>query len=99
MAQTYPESPETPASEDTRAGMQRSPEQAAREAAMREVSDTLLNIEQTIRRVERAHRTVTDQVHEPNLKVALAAAKERLQEAHKDLFQGGYFGGGQQRLL
>jgi hypothetical protein len=33
-------------------GMERSPEQAAREAAMLEVEDTLLNIEQAIKRAD-----------------------------------------------
>lgn len=80
-------------------GAERTPAQVAQEAAMREVADTLLNIEQAIKRADRARRTVAVSGREPNVEVALSAAVDQLEQVRKDLFQGAYFGGDQQRLI
>lgn len=78
---------------------ERSPSQVAHEAAMQEVSDTLLNIEQAIRRTERARRAVALGGREPTIEVVLAATSAQLEAARRELFQSAYFSGDQQRLL
>ncbi len=99
MSQPYPERAEPAAAGDARADLERTPEQAAHETAMREVSETLLNIEQTLRRAERAHAKVSATVDDHNLELALTRAVEQLRTTRTELFQRGYFGGDQQRLL
>lgn len=99
MAHPEPHHAEPCPGPDSRIHMQRSPEQAADETAKRQIAETLSNIEQAIRRAEKGERIVRETVDEPNLVVALATAREQLEAAHKKLFQLGYFGGDQQRLL
>lgn len=78
---------------------ERSPEQVAHEQAMREVSDTLLNIEQAIRRGDRARRSIEVVGREPDLALALGDALGDLERVRKTLFQSTHLGGGQPRLI
>jgi hypothetical protein len=84
---------------DPRCDMERSPEQAARELALHEVEETLLNIEQAIRRADRGRRSISADGPGRNLKLSLDTAVDQLEAARKDLFQSTYFGGDQQRLI
>lgn len=77
----------------------RSPEQAARETGLREVSDVLLNIEHTIRRAERAKRAVSMTVGCDDLARMLDTAARNLETARKDLFQGAYLSGDSPRVF
>lgn len=77
----------------------RSADQLAREQAMTEAAETLLNIEQAIHRADRARRSIPSGGAEHNLHVALAAAVTDLEAARKRLFESAYFGGDQQRIL
>jgi hypothetical protein len=79
--------------------LERSPEQVRQEAAMREVSETLMNVEQALKRARRAHKAVLVIGTERNAEVALARCTEQLEATRKDLFQSAYFGGDQQRLV
>lgn len=79
--------------------MQQSAEQAADEAAMAEVEETLLNIEQAIRRADRAYRSVVASGHSANVELALKDAVQQLEASRKALFQATYFAGDQQRLI
>lgn len=79
--------------------LERSPEQVRLESAMREVSETLMNVEQALRRAKRAHRAVVLIGTERNAEVALATCVEQLEATRKALFQSAYFGGDQQRLM
>lgn len=79
--------------------VERSAEEVAREHAMHEVEQTLLNIEQTIQRADRGRRTIPSDGGERNLRLALDRTIEQLEAVRKDLFQSGYFGGQQQRLI
>lgn len=78
---------------------QRSPEQAARENALREVSETLLNIEQAARRAKRARQAAAMAVGCDDLARLLDTAEQKLEAARKDLFQGAYFSGDRPRLF
>ncbi len=78
---------------------ERSPEEVAREQALHEVEQTLLNIEQAIRRADAGRRAINPDGFERNLKLALDRAVEQLEAVRKELFQNGYFGGDQQRLI
>jgi hypothetical protein len=78
---------------------ERSAAQAAREAALREVEETLLNIEQAIKRADRGRKAIPAGGNERNLRLCLDTAVEQLEAARKDLFQSAYFGGDQQRLM
>ena len=84
---------------ESRSEMERSPEQIAREAAMHEVEETLLNIEQAIRRADRGRKAIRTGSNEQNLRLCLDAAVDQLEAVRKELFQSSYFGGDQQRLL
>ncbi len=84
---------------EPRSGADRSPEEAAREQALHEVEQTLLNIEQAIRRADRGRRAISPDGNERNLRLALDQAVEQLEAARKELFQSAYFGGQQQRLM
>ncbi len=77
--------------------IKRSPAQVAREAAAREVDETLLNIETAIRRADRARRAVGDR--EPNFAIALRAAITELEATRKALFQATYFSRDQHQLI
>lgn len=78
---------------------ERSPEEAAREQALHEVEQTLLNIEDAIRRADRGRQKIPLDSDERNLRLALDRAVEQLEATRKELFQSGYFGGQQQRLI
>ncbi len=78
---------------------ERSPEEAAREQALQEVEQTLLNIEDAIRRADRGRQKISLDGSERNLRLALDRAIEQLEATRKELFQSGYFGGQQQRLI
>jgi hypothetical protein len=84
---------------DSRSEMERSPEQAAREAALHEVEETLLNIEQAIRRADHARKSIPTEGAGHNLRLCLDTVVEQLEAVRKELFQSAYFGGDQQRLL
>ena len=79
--------------------MERSPEQISREAALHEVEETLLNIEQAIKRADRGRKAILSGANEQNLRLSLDAAVEQLEAVRKELFQSAYFGGDQQRLI
>lgn len=84
---------------DDRSHLGRTHEQAAAEHAATEAAETLLNIEQAIRRADRARRAVPSGGAQHNLHVALDAAVGDLEAARKRLFEAAYFGGDQQRIL
>jgi len=63
------------------------------------VEETLLNIEQAIRRAERGRDSIPADGSERNLRLALDQASAQLEKVRKGLFRSGYFGGGQQRLI
>lgn len=84
---------------DSRSEMERSPEQAARETAMHEVEETLLNIEQAIRRADRGRKSIPVEGAGHNLRLCLDSVVEQLEAVRKELFQNAYFGGEQQRLI
>jgi hypothetical protein len=79
--------------------MERSPEQIAREAALHEVEETLLNIEHAIRRADRGRKAIPTEGAEQNLRLCLDSVVDQLEAVRKELFQSAYFGGDQQRLL
>lgn len=76
-----------------------SAEQAAHEANMTDVEETLLNIEQAIHRADRAYRAVMTRAGSANLELALKDSLDQLEAARKALFQATYFAGDQQRLI
>lgn len=77
----------------------RSPEETAREQALHEVEQTLLNIENAIRRADRSRQKISLDGSQRNLRLALDRAIKQLEATRKELFQSGYFGGQQQRLM
>lgn len=79
--------------------MERAPEQIAREDAMRHVEETLLNIEQAIRRADQARKAIPAGGPNDNLRLCLDTVVRQLEAVRKELFQGAYFGGEQQRLI
>ncbi|MEQ4305474.1 hypothetical protein ABNF97_29525 [Plantactinospora sp. B6F1] len=81
------------------ADLDHTPAQAAREAGLREVSEALLNIEQAIKRTERAKRTVSMTVGCDDLARMLDTAARNLEIARKDLFQGAYFSADSPKLF
>jgi hypothetical protein len=84
---------------DSRSDMERSPEQVARETALHEVEETLLNIEQAIRRADRGRKSIPLEGAGRNLRLCLDTAVAQLEAVLKELFQAAYFGGEQQRLI
>ena len=83
---------------ESRPDTERSSEQVAREAALHEVEETLLNIEQAIKRADRARKAIPAGP-EHNLRICLDRVVEQLEAVRKELFQSAYFGGDQQRLI
>jgi hypothetical protein len=83
---------------DPRSAMERSPDQIAHETAMHEVEETLLNIEQAIRRADRGRKAILAG-SEQNLRRCLETVIDQLEAVRKELFQSAYFGGDQQRLI
>ena len=84
---------------EPRSVTERSPKELAREQAMHEVEQTMLNIEQAILRADRGRQKIPLDGNERNLRLALDRAIEQLEATRKELFQSGYFGGQQQRLM
>ena len=84
---------------EPRSATERSPEEAAREQALHEVEQTLLNIEEAIRRADRGRQKISLDGNERNMRLALDRTIEQLEATRKELFQSGYFGGQQQRLI
>jgi predicted O-methyltransferase YrrM len=83
---------------ESRSDMERTPDQVAREDALKHVEETLLNIEQAIRRADVARKSIRAGGSENNLRLCLDTAVERLEAARKELFHTAFFGGDQQRL-
>jgi hypothetical protein len=84
---------------DPRSDMERSIEQVAREAALNQVEETLLNIEEAIRRADRGRKAIPPGSPEQNLRLCLDTVVDKLEAVRKELFQSAYFGGDQQRLI
>lgn len=80
-------------------GAERSPSEVAREQALHEAEQTLLNIEEAIRRAHRGRKAISPDGEERNLRLALDRAVEQLEAVRRELFQNGYFSGAQQRLM
>ena len=59
---------------DPTSGMERSPDQALRESALHEVEQTLLNIEETIKRADRARKAIPNDPAVRNLRLSLDVA-------------------------
>lgn len=78
---------------------ERSPEAVAEERALGEVEKTLLCIEETIRRADSSRRAINPDGNQHNLRLCLDRAVEQLEAVRTELFQSGYFGGDQLRLL
>jgi hypothetical protein len=78
---------------------ERSPSEVAREQALHEIEQTLLNIEEAIRRAHRSRKAISPEGEQRNLRLALDHAVEQLEAVRKELFQNGYFSGAQQRLI
>ncbi len=76
-----------------------SPEREAREADLREVGETILNIEQAVRRADRARREIAKTGREPGFVLALDEAIRTLESARRKLQQDTYFADPQQRLI
>jgi hypothetical protein len=83
-----------PASNDPR-----SPEQIARESAMGEVSDVLLNLEHTIARSKKAIERSRKAGGNPNVEFALQEALTDLQRINKRLMHDTYYAGDSLRLI
>lgn len=83
----------------TTSDLDRSPEQAAREAGLREVAETLMNIEQAVKRAERARKATAMTIGCDDLSRILDTAAQRLEAARKELTQGAYFSADQPRLF
>jgi hypothetical protein len=84
---------------EPQSAVERSSSDVAREQALHEVEQTLLNIEETIRRAHHGRQSISPEGNERNLRLALDRAVEQLEAVRKELFQNGYFGGPQQRLM
>lgn len=82
---------------DEPAGLSR--EQFQQEEALREVGETLLNIEQAIRRADRARKAIERGTAEANFLHALGDAIAHLEVTRRTLMQQTYFGQAQQRLI
>ncbi len=82
-----------------RSDLERTPAQAAREKALTEVAETLLNIEQAVERAERGSRVAARLDDCDDLVRVLDTAAQRLAAARKELFQRAYFPGGQPGLF
>jgi hypothetical protein len=80
---------------------ERSAGQAAREASMREVEETLLAAEAAIRRATRAREAITCGSQEPDRAAlaALACFQDDVDRARQRLQRDAWFAGDQQRLM
>ena len=86
MSATAPE----PASRPGQVSDDRTPAQISHERAMTEVSETLMNVEQSIRRVQRAQAEVARIGYEGGATQALKVALTDLTHARDRLFQASY---------
>lgn len=77
----------------------RTSEETARERAMGEVSDVMLNLEHTLARAKKAHKTVLRDGVDRNAELALADAITGLEALRKRLLKDTYFAGDSVRLL
>jgi hypothetical protein len=77
----------------------RSGDEVARERAMREVSDVMLNLEHTLARARKGLKTVTKDGADRNAELALADIIKDLERLRKRLLQDTYFAGDNIRLL
>jgi hypothetical protein len=77
----------------------RSSDEVARERAMGEVSDVMLNLEHTLARAKKAHKTVVKDGADRNAELALADAITDLESVRKRLLKDTYFAGDSVRLL
>ncbi len=77
----------------------RSPEQVAREQALAEVSDVLLNLEHTIARSRKALARVHKIGGDHTIELALIETIDRLEKAHKAFMQSTYYAGSTVRLF
>lgn len=77
----------------------RSAEEVARERAMGEVSDVLLNVEHALSRARRGLKVVVKDGADRNAELALVDAIADLERTRKRLMQDTYFAGDRVRLL
>lgn len=77
----------------------RAADEVARERAMGEVSDVLLNVEHALARAKRAHKVVVKDGADRNAELALRDAIADLDRIRKRLMQDTYFAGDRVRLL
>lgn len=77
----------------------RSPEERAREVAMGEVSDVLLNLEHSLARARKALAKVRKSANEPNIELALVAAIADIEKTRKRLLHDTYYAGDTLRLI
>jgi glutathione S-transferase len=73
--------------------------QQARERAMTEVSDVLVNVEHAITRAKKARTRLGDSPDEHNARLALVDALRSLEAVRKRLQRDTYFGGDELRLV
>ncbi len=78
---------------------ERSAMQVARETALGEISDVLLNFEHTISRSKKALARVRKLGGEHNVELALIEAIADLERTHKRLMQDTYYAGDSVRLI
>jgi len=76
-----------------------SPEEKAREMALGEVSDVLLNLEHSLARARKALARVRKHAKEPNIELALIAAIADIEKTRKRLMQDTYYAGDSLRLI
>lgn len=98
MAEPSAEVPTPPAVLDEGSTSGRDPQQEAHEAAAMEVEATLLQVEQAIRRADKARRAART-AGERHFELALTDAIHELEQSRKRLFQATYVARDQQRLL
>lgn len=77
----------------------RTPEQAAREQSLVEISDVLLNLEHTIARAKKALTRVRKLSADNNVELALVDAIADLERSHKRFMQDTYYAGDSLRLI
>lgn len=78
---------------------ERSGDQIARERAMGEVSDVLLNVEHALDRARRALKVVRKDAADTNAELALVDAVRELERVRKRLTQDTYFAGDALRMI
>ncbi|WP_309617298.1 hypothetical protein [Salinibacterium sp.] len=77
----------------------RSPQQAAHEQALGEVSDVLLNLEHTLARSKKALVRVRKSGGDNNIELALTEMIADLERSHKRFMQDTYYAGDSLRLI